>query len=245
MSLTTRFVDNLENIVNVSLSDADQIAMGAAITVRHCGGPNVVFRPGRGDVPKSAPNDIKLLAGDPFAPYADVLASFERMGLDKLDMMVLTTGSHTMGGAHRAISPKVTNETFAPFDDTPGVFDNDVFKRVLEGRCVLKLILKGYMERYAADQQAFFDQYLLSFDKMMNLTHLLFGAIAEFPVPGDLAAVRRGMGLPPLTTTTATTRPTSTSTPAGQAKSGAGEKGCRFAKAFAVGAVGAVLGMGV
>ncbi|KAJ1341781.1 hypothetical protein BSLG_003676 [Batrachochytrium salamandrivorans] len=31
----------------------------------------------------------------------------------------------------------VTNKTFVPFDLTPGVFDNDVFKRVLQGICAV------------------------------------------------------------------------------------------------------------
>ena len=42
-------------------------------------------------------------------------------------------------GAHAAISPNFTNATFAPFDDTPGVFDNHIFKNILAGDCVLKV----------------------------------------------------------------------------------------------------------
>ena len=44
-----------------------------------------------------------------------------------------------MGGAHGAITPKITNETFIPFDTTPGVFDNNIFKQVLTGNCVLPI----------------------------------------------------------------------------------------------------------
>lgn len=42
-----------------------------------------------------------------------------------------------MGGVHGAISPQVTNETFIPFDDTPGIFDNNVFIKTLAGKCAL------------------------------------------------------------------------------------------------------------
>lgn len=51
--------------------------------------------------------------------------------------MDIVTGSHTMGGVHGAISPTITKEKFVPFDDTPGVFDNDVFKQTLAGKCAI------------------------------------------------------------------------------------------------------------
>jgi hypothetical protein len=40
-----------------------------------------------------------------------------------------------MGGIHGRHSPTLTDKEFVPFDDTPGVFDNNVFKKVLAGYC--------------------------------------------------------------------------------------------------------------
>jgi hypothetical protein len=44
----------------------------------------------------------------------------------------LVTGSHSLGGVHNVITPHATKEEFAPFDDTPGVFDNNIFKNSLQ-----------------------------------------------------------------------------------------------------------------
>ena len=42
-------------------------------------------------------------------------------------------------GVHGAISPQITNETFVPFDDTPGIFDNHVFHKSLRSECALPI----------------------------------------------------------------------------------------------------------
>jgi catalase (peroxidase I) len=83
-----------------------------------------------------------------------------------------------MGGVHKAISPNLTDKEFAPFDDTPGVFDNHVFKRSLEGNCALQVDCeiardpdtRPFVELFASDQEAFFKQYAESFPKMIDLT---------------------------------------------------------------------------
>ncbi|KAJ3050743.1 hypothetical protein HK097_008265, partial [Rhizophlyctis rosea] len=175
-SIATRF----RNQNNASMSDADIIALGGLVSVHHCGGPQITWRPGRQDGngrglrPPNPDNRIPL--ADDTLPV--VRAHFKRMGLDDIDMVVLTTGSHTMGGVHSAISPRFTNQSFVPFDNTPGVFDNDIFKHVLRNRCALPIdclfatdpILRPHIELWASDQTAFFDQYSKSFEKMLNLT---------------------------------------------------------------------------
>lgn len=83
-----------------------------------------------------------------------------------------------MGGVHKAISPTLTDKDFAPFDDTPGVFDNQVFKKSLAGQCTLQVDCdiandpdtRPFVELYASDQEAFFKQYAESFPKMIDLT---------------------------------------------------------------------------
>ncbi|ORY44495.1 heme peroxidase [Rhizoclosmatium globosum] len=170
-SLATVFVP-----ADAPITKADVIALGGIITVATCGGPKIAFQTGRQDA--TAPNNINLLPSDPFQSVDAAAAAFARMGLSKLDMLVLTTGSHTLGGAHAAISPLLTSKTFAPFDKTPGVFDNDIFKQTLAGNCLVPLdckmaadaTLRPYVQQYANDQNAFFAQYSISFAKLLALT---------------------------------------------------------------------------
>ncbi|KAI9333446.1 heme peroxidase, partial [Obelidium mucronatum] len=171
-SLATRFIPARNPI-----TPADMIALGGIVTVATCGGPQVDFRTGRAST--TVPNDVMgKLPHDAFQPLSVIKAGFLRMGLTALDMLVLTTGSHTLGGAHAGISPKITNAAFLPFDSTPGVFDNDIFKQVLAGNCVIPIDcafakdpeLLPYIKQYANDQALFFQQYAISFEKMLNLS---------------------------------------------------------------------------
>ena len=96
-----------------------------------------------------------------------------------------------MGGVHKAISPTLTNQDFTPFDDTPGVFDNNVFKKALEGKCALKLDCdiandpdtRPFVQLYASDQNAFFKQYAESFPKMIGLTSSKLDPPIDIKVP--------------------------------------------------------------
>ncbi|KAI9333443.1 heme peroxidase [Obelidium mucronatum] len=173
---------------NSIVTKADAIALGGIVTVATCGGPKVNFTTGRVDA--TVANIAKDFPSDSFAPVSTMAAAFQRMGLSKLDMMTLVTGSHSMGGAHKAISPALTNETFAPFDSTPGVFDNDIFKKVLAGKCIVPLdcafaadsTLLPYIKQFSTDQDAFFAQYAISFQKMLSLTASTLSA----PVPVNI-----------------------------------------------------------
>ncbi|KAJ3289007.1 hypothetical protein HK104_007813 [Borealophlyctis nickersoniae] len=161
----------------VNMSKADLIGLGGVVSVRHCGGPSITYKPGRVDVKANQTNpDGRIPQGN---DKLDVVkAHFARMGLSTIDMAVLTTGSHTMGGVHGAISPNITKETFVPFDNTPGVFDNDVFKQTLAGNCALPVDceiaqdpeLKPFIQLWASNETAFFNQYAQSFEKLMALT---------------------------------------------------------------------------
>jgi catalase (peroxidase I) len=106
--------------------------------------------------------------------------------MNDVDMLVLTTGSHTIGGAFKANSPGLPifqanpGLNFAPFDDTPGVFDNNVFVKLQKNPndCILPIdcslsqdpALKPLSQMYAVDQNAFFKQYSISFQKLLELT---------------------------------------------------------------------------
>lgn len=110
------------------------------------------------------------------------------------------TGSHSMGGVHKAISPSLTNQVFTPFDDTPGIFDNNVFKRSLNGQCALQVdceIAKDpdtrpFVELFAADQEAFFKQYAESFPKMIGFTTSALEPEIDIKVPVHYNLVKEG-----------------------------------------------------
>ncbi|KAJ3059025.1 hypothetical protein HDU99_006542 [Rhizoclosmatium hyalinum] len=170
-SLATRFIPAGNNITK-----ADMIALGGIVTVAVCGGPQVPFRTGRKST--TVANNITKLPSDAFGTVSNALAAFQRMGLTDVDMVTLTTGSHSLGGAHAAISPLLTNETFTPFDNTPGILDNDIFKRVLDGKCVVPIDcafakdpkLRAIIQGYANDQASFYKQFAISLDKMLSLS---------------------------------------------------------------------------
>ena len=166
---------------NVNMSNADSIALAAQVSVTHCGGPKFPFKAGRVDTTKPTspkgliPNGLMTL--DQFRPR------FAEMGWTNEDIVALVTGSHTMGGIHGKISPELTDKEFIPFDDTAGIFDNHVFKFSLEGKCLLKIdceiaadpILRPIVKRYAEDQNAFFEQYKISFQKLIQQTKSVLG----------------------------------------------------------------------
>ncbi|KAI8845459.1 heme peroxidase [Chytridium lagenaria] len=170
-SIATAFIFNK----NKSLSDPDLIALGGAVSVAHCGGPQMFFEAGR--IANAVPVDPKGRVPEDTEPYTKVKARLKAMGMTDEEMVALVVGGHSLGGAHKAISPHLTNETFQPFDTTPGVFDNDVFKQVLSGRCVTNIdcsmaadaSLRPHIERFAASQSAFFNAFDAAYIRMTRL----------------------------------------------------------------------------
>jgi catalase (peroxidase I) len=122
----------LDSGLKSRISAADTIQLAGAVAVTHCGGPQIPFQGGRIDNPRANPSVVSQLPG-PGETYQQVIAKFARMGMNKTRMAVLVTGSHSLGGV---TTPNGGRELF---DDTPGVFDNHIFKRVLTGSCVLPI----------------------------------------------------------------------------------------------------------
>ncbi|KAJ3404211.1 hypothetical protein CcCBS67573_g05935 [Chytriomyces confervae] len=174
-SIATRFAP----VVKFNFSRADYIALGAQVSITHCGGPSFDFMMYREDAPHNTP-----FASLPHALPDDAVDSYElmkqklyRLGLSNQEIVLLVTGSHSLGGAHKVTSPHATNKTFQAFDSSPGVFDNVIFKEMRAGRCVLNIdcgimrdgAMKTWIELYASDEAAFFKDYALAFNKMANL----------------------------------------------------------------------------
>ncbi|KAJ3334885.1 hypothetical protein HDU91_002468 [Kappamyces sp. JEL0680] len=162
---------------SVVMSNADMITLAAHVSVSHCGGPAMDFQSGRVD---AASNFISPVGRLPpaNASLASLKPRFKEMGWTNEDIVALVSGSHTMGGVHSFNSPELTNETFVPFDDTAGIFDNHVFQFTLNGHCPVPIDceiardpeLRPIVQQYASDQNAFFAQYAKSFLKLNSQT---------------------------------------------------------------------------
>jgi L-ascorbate peroxidase len=178
------------------MSYADQLQLAGTLAVKKLGGPAIPFRMGRLDADDyhHAVNNVTNLPGDPFMSVQDLVSDFARMGLNKRDIITLVTGSHTVGRVFFETFPtlsifktqkfkirKGAEATFMPFDDTPTVFDNNIFIKLKNSNgkdCVLPIDCAIFKEkdmnpigmRYAQDQKYFFEQYKISFQKMAMLT---------------------------------------------------------------------------
>jgi L-ascorbate peroxidase len=152
----------IEESKKKGMSNADIIQLAAVVSVKHCGGPDIPFVGGRKDNKNPNPVVVDRLPG-PNEDYEDVKEKFRRQGITEKEMAVLVIGGHSMGGIE---------EDF--FDDTPGVFDNLVFQKALDGDCVLDIDcdiaddpdLRPLVQKYARDEKAFFEDFSKAFAKL-------------------------------------------------------------------------------
>lgn len=162
-SFAPQFVDAA---LKVNASNADIIQLAGVVSVKHCGGPNIPFVGGRRDNLTPNPLVVARLPGRN-EKVEEVIAKFAKQGLTPQEMLVLTTGGHSMGGRGNNF-----------FDETPGVFDNLVFKRALQGKCVINIdclmakdpVLRPLVRKYANNQNAFFQDFSVAYAKMMRQT---------------------------------------------------------------------------
>ncbi|KAJ3167809.1 hypothetical protein HK101_011708, partial [Irineochytrium annulatum] len=167
------------------IQPVDLISIAATTAIAHCGGPFIDVSPGLTPVPVGTQDDVSAIPSDPTLTVEQLLPFFENMSLTKAQMFALVTGSHTMGGAHGAITPSVTSLEFAPFDDTPTVFDNHIFQKLLANPhdCVLPIDcflaqdpdLQDLLQLWARDQDGFFVAYRSAFFQMMSFNSQDFG----------------------------------------------------------------------
>ncbi|KAI9346133.1 heme peroxidase [Obelidium mucronatum] len=187
LSIATNFASKFK----FNYSSADFIALAGQATVTHCGGPTFNFSIGRVDAPSNTTfKDLPhMLPDDVLDTYQVIKQKLQRLGFNNEDIVALVMGSHTIGGVHKAISPHAAgNEKFKPFDTTPGIFDNDVFKQAVKGKCVLNVDcgiakdpeLKPIVQLYADNQTAFFEQYKVSYVKMTTVGQTGYANWASF-----------------------------------------------------------------
>ncbi|KAI9208368.1 heme peroxidase [Polychytrium aggregatum] len=116
-------INQFKNFVSPGVTMADLIALGAIQAIRVCGGPKVLFRPGRpdalgpGTLSPPNPNDNVTTHGQ----------LFSRMGFSQQDMIALIACGHTIGFVHGIDQPEIiANGTNVSLDKTPYAFDNAV-----------------------------------------------------------------------------------------------------------------------
>ncbi|KAI0000373.1 manganese peroxidase 3 [Russula vinacea] len=107
-----------------NLTAGDFIQFAAAVGVSNCpGAPRLEFLLGR---PKATRPAEDLTVPEPFHNVATILDRFEDAGFGPSDVVALLT-SHTIAAADNVD----TTVPGAPFDSTPGVFDNQFFVETL------------------------------------------------------------------------------------------------------------------
>lgn len=156
----------VEAALKAGASNADIIQLAGVISIKHCGGPNIPFVGGRRDNLTPHPLVVDRLPGRK-EKYASIKAKFASQGLTPQEMVALVTGGHSMGGRGNKF-----------FDETPGVFDNLVFKRALQGKCVIDIDceiaqdrkLRPLVQKFADNQTAFFEAFKVAYSKMMRQT---------------------------------------------------------------------------
>ncbi|CAA6663850.1 unnamed protein product [Spirodela intermedia] len=172
---------------------ADLFQLASATAVEAAGGPKIRMKYGRKDVtePEQCPEEGRLPDAGPPSPAGHLRAVFYRMGLDDKEIVALS-GAHTLGRARPDRSGWGKAETKYT-KDGPGApgghswtvqwlqFDNSYFQDIKERRDKDLLVLptdaalfedpsfKVYAERYAEDQDAFFEDYAEAHAKLSNL----------------------------------------------------------------------------
>ncbi|KAJ0428558.1 putative L-ascorbate peroxidase [Helianthus annuus] len=151
---------------------ADLYQLAGVVAVEVTGGPTVDFVPGRQNSTVS-PKEGRLPNATKGAPHLRDI--FYRMGLSDKDIVALS-GGHTLGRAH----PERSGFE-GPWTREPLKFDNSYFIELLKGESegLLKLptdiallddpAFRPYVDLYAKDEDAFFNDYALSHKKLSEL----------------------------------------------------------------------------
>ncbi|RKO90024.1 heme peroxidase [Blyttiomyces helicus] len=175
----------------VNMTIADKLALGSIATLDACGGPTIRWFPGRDDLPDLVDPDVVNPDGllpSPRDSYEVVVSKFKHRAIggahprgpfEPAGLLIdLSIFFNPCSGIHAANNPALTSEPFVPFDSTPGVFDNDVFKQVLKGYCPLPFdcemaedpAIRPTIKTFAVNQSLFFKAYSMAFEKFLNLT---------------------------------------------------------------------------
>lgn len=157
------------------VSYADLYQLASVVAVEFSGGPKIPFRFGRQDLPadKCSPDGRLPDANKKMGHLRDI---FYRMGFEDKDIIVLS-GAHCLGSCHEDRSG-----FDGPWTKEPLKFDNSYFHEILQEdpdpkllRLISDMALlddpehNELVELYAADQDAFFKDYVVAHQKLSEL----------------------------------------------------------------------------
>nr|XP_043636230.1 L-ascorbate peroxidase, cytosolic-like [Erigeron canadensis] len=155
------------------ISYADFYQLAGIVAVESTGGPPITFHPGRLDI--DAPPPDGRLPVPSMGPDQLRNAFIKTMGLNDQDIVALS-GGHTLGSAHKDRSGVDGSWTTNPL-----VFDNSYFKELLAGEkagliqlpsdkaLLADPVFRPLVEKFAADNNAFFQAFAESFMKLNEL----------------------------------------------------------------------------
>uniref|UniRef100_M4EZ33 L-ascorbate peroxidase n=1 Tax=Brassica campestris TaxID=3711 RepID=M4EZ33_BRACM len=165
LDIAVRLLEPIKDLFPI-LSYADFYQLAGVVAVEITGGPEIPFHPGRLDKVEPPPEGR--------LPQA-TKEVFGRMGLNDKDIVALS-GGHTLGRCH-----KERSGFEGPWTQNPLIFDNSYFKELLSGekQGLLQLptdkalledpIFRPLVERYAADEDAFCEDYTKAHLKLSEL----------------------------------------------------------------------------
>ena len=172
------------------ISYADLYILASIVAIEEMGGPKINFIPGRSDI-----SDTKLCPVDGRLPDASQGAAhvrhiFYRMGFNDREIVALV-GAHVLGRCHTDRSGYS-----GPWTNSPTTFSNDYFVQLLENKWTPKkwngplqyedktgtlmmlpsdLALRDdpsfrkYVDLYAKDEDVFFADFAIAYEKLTNL----------------------------------------------------------------------------
>uniref|UniRef100_A0A0E0BPS3 L-ascorbate peroxidase n=1 Tax=Oryza glumipatula TaxID=40148 RepID=A0A0E0BPS3_9ORYZ len=138
---------------------ADIFQLASATAIEEAGGPKIPMIYGRADVAdgEECPPEGRLPAADPPSPAEHLREVFYRMGLSDKEIVALS-GAHTLGRARPERSGDIKERR-----------DEDLLVLPTDAVLFEDSSFKIYAEKYAADQDAFFEDYAEAHAKLSNL----------------------------------------------------------------------------
>ncbi|KAJ6474849.1 heme peroxidase, partial [Mycena sanguinolenta] len=155
---TSRTVIQQNLTISSNFAVADTLAVGTAIAIESCGGPQIPFRGGRIDA--TEPN----LPGVPLPEQTldSHIATFAKQGFTQEEMIGLVACGHTFGGVQHDPFPDIvpelndpnSTESVAHFDTTNTHFDNNIAMEYISGTSQNPLVV-GFNDTTNSDKRIF------------------------------------------------------------------------------------------